>query len=154
VGRQRDQFENDFGKYPQGALGPHHQSGEVIPGGAFDGAGPRFDQVALHVEKAHAHHVVAGHAVFQPTQPAGIFSHVAADGGDRLAAGIGRIEKPFGFHGGSQSGRDHAGLDHGVHVRLVDLEDGFHPVGHDHHTTGQGHRAAAEIGAGAPYGER
>jgi hypothetical protein len=154
VGRQGDQLEDDLGKHTQGAFRADHQPGEVIAGGALDGSGSRFDQVAFHIEKTHTHDVVAGDTVFQPAQAAGIFGHIAADGGDRLAAGIGRVEQALGFHGSGQFGGDHTGLDHGVHIRFVDFEDGVHSVGNDHHAAGKGHGATAQIGAGAANGER
>ena len=60
--------------------------------------------------------VIPGSPVFGPFDPAGIGGHIAAQGADLGAAGIGGEKKAVPGQGLVQVGVDHAGLDNGQPV--------------------------------------
>ncbi len=71
-----------------------------------------------------------------------------------MLPGVRGIKQPLGLHRLGQLGGDDPGLDHGVEVGGVDLQDLVEGIGEHHHAAGQGDGAAAQIRAGAPHGQR
>jgi hypothetical protein len=68
-------------------------------------------------------HVVAGDAVLDASQAAGVLREIAADGAELVARGIGRVEQAVRRDGAAQVGVEHARLDHDVQVVRLDEQD-------------------------------
>ena len=87
-----DQPQQNFGDHAERSFGADENIFERIARDIFDAfvAGPQ--DFAVGQDDFQAHDVIAGYAVFQSAQTAGIFRDVAADGGNFHRAGIGRIE--------------------------------------------------------------
>src|SRR5207249_9306323 len=93
--------------------------------------------------------VVSGDAVLETVRPAGVGRHVAADGRDHLARGIGREEPSPLLHRAREPEVDQPRLDRRRAVREVDLDDPGHPVQSDHHPAEGCHGAADQARARA-----
>ena len=104
------------------ALGADHQPGQVVAGDALGGpaarAGPRSP---CRETTSSAQHVVAGHAVLDAAQAAGVGGDVAADGRPRRAGGVGRVPQAVLGGGRAQVVVDDARLHDGEPLGRVDL---------------------------------
>ena len=105
-------------------------------------------------EEIEAHDVIQSDPILKPPETPGVFRHIAAQGGNRHAAGIGGIKQALGLNCLGQLGGDDPGLDHGVEIFFVDLQNPVEGVGEHHHAPGKGNSAAAQICPGAPHGHR
>ena len=110
-------------------------------------AGPQ--NFAIRQHDFEAHDVIARDAVFQAAQAAGIFRHVAADGGNFHRAGIGRIKQPGRVRRIGNRQRRHAGLDEHREIGAIEFEDFVHLHQAQHDAIGDRQTAAAQAGAGA-----
>src|SRR5438046_1945580 len=80
---------------------------------------------------------------------AGIGGDVAADRAGALARRIGSIVIAGAFEGGGEPNVDDAGLNDGVTIAEIDLQNPLHPRQNDHHTATDGQAAASEARASA-----
>ncbi|OPX65830.1 MAG: circadian clock protein KaiC [Methanomassiliicoccales archaeon PtaB.Bin215] len=153
-GRHGDQFESDLVEDAERALRTYQEAAQVVAGHTLDRAGAGFDHIPADVEKFQAHHIIPGHSVAQAAQASGVFRDITAEGRNRLAAGIGRIEEPFGLDRRREPGGHHPGFDHRIEVCFIDFEDSVERVGQHHHPPCFGDGPAAEVGTGPAYGQR
>src|SRR5207237_8383984 len=107
------------------------------------------DDLAAWQHRLERQHVVDGHAVQERVRPARVLAHVAPQGADALAGGIGHVVETIGTGRGAQVQVDHARLDDGAAVVRIDGEDAVHAREGQHHAAVTGYRAAAQPGAGA-----
>lgn len=110
-------------------------------------AGPKH--LAVGQDDFQPHDVIAGDAVFQSAQAAGVFRHVAAEGGDFHRAWIGRVEQAGCGRRVGNGLRGRARLDPEREVGAVEFEDPVHLHKAKHHAVRAGHAAAAQARAGA-----
>ena len=73
----------DLGDQPEGALRTDQQTGEVVPGDTLRGLTTQPDQLAGAGDHLEPQDVVAGHAVLDAADAAGVGGDVAADGRPR-----------------------------------------------------------------------
>ena len=128
--------------------------GEVVAGDALGRAPPEPDDLAGAGDDLEAEHVVAGDAVLEAADAAGVGGDVAAD---RRPGGAGRVRRvPEAVLGAGrpQPVVDDARLDDGEALDGVDLEDPVHGVERDDDAAGHRVRAAGEAGAGAAGDDR
>ena len=147
--RLGDQLEQNLGDHAQRAFRADEQVLERIAGDVLDAlvAGPEHFAVRQH--HLQAHDVVAGDAVFEAAQAAGVFRHVAADGGDLHRARVGRIEQARRRRGIGDCLRGDAGLGQQGEVGAVQFQDAVHLHQAEHDAIRAGQAAAAQAGAGA-----
>ena len=99
-------------------------------------------------------HRLAGLAVLDAAQPAGVGAEVPADRAHLERRRIGRVEQPVRRHGRLQRRVDDAGLDHRDEVLAVDLDDAVHRGEGDRQSALDAGRAAGQPGPGAARHDR
>ena len=105
-----EKFQEDLGDDAQRAFRADEEVLHRVAGDVLDAGVAEAGDEAVGQHDFEPHHVVAGHAVFQPAQAAGVLGDVAADRADAHRAGIGRIEQAVLARGGVDVGGDRAGL--------------------------------------------
>jgi hypothetical protein len=93
-GFRQELQEQHLGDDAERALAADEEVAEVVAGDVLHALGAEPADGAVGEDDLEAHDVVAGDAVFQAAQTAGVLGDVAADGADLHRAGIGRIEQP------------------------------------------------------------
>ena len=121
-----DELQQDLGDDAERAFRADEQVAQRIAGDVLHAlvAGPEHLAVGQH--DFQAHDVIAGDAVFEAAQAAGVLGHVAADGGDLHRAGVGRIEQARGAGGVGDGLRGGARLDQQGEIGAVQFEDLVH----------------------------
>ena len=153
--RRGNELQSHLAGNGQGAFTAHQKGRNGIAGGAFHATRTAAHQVAGIGINFHAHDVVFGGAVFQAAQTAGVFGHVAADGGHGHGARIRGIEKTLGGDFRGHGRGDDAGFHNGVKVFLIDFEDAVQGGGQDDDGIGGVRNGAAgKVGARAAHGHR
>ena len=104
-----------------------------------------MDDLARREHDLEAEDVVGRHPVLEAVRPSRVLGHVAAECARSLRRRVGRIVIAARGDRLREPDVDHAGLDDGAVVGVVDLEDAVHARQLD------GHRALARL---APYGDR
>ena len=127
AGQRRAQPQGHLGDHPEGALGADEQAGQVVAGDALGGppAQPRprcRSPAGPPTTARRPEHVVAGDAVLEAAQPAGVGGDVAADRRPRGAGRVRRVPQAVLGDGGLEVVVDDAGLHDGDQVVGVDLE--------------------------------
>src|SRR5262249_49169635 len=121
---------------------------EVVAGVVLGrGAGEGDPAVGQH--QLGAEDVVDGDAVLQRVRPAGVGGDVAADGAGALAGRVGGEVVAVRLDVVGEPEVDHARLDDGVAVAVIDLQNASHARQGDQHAAADGQAAAREAGAGA-----
>src|SRR6185436_733487 len=89
-----DEAQQNFGDDAESPFGADEKVFERIAGDIFHAFVSEPHDVALGKDDFHSHHVIAGDAVFETAQAAGVFGNVSADGGNAHRPRIGRIKEP------------------------------------------------------------
>lgn len=144
-----DETEEDLGDDAKGAFAADEEVFEGVAGDVFDAFVAEPEHLAVGEDDLHAHDVVAGDAVFEATEAAGIFRDVATDGGDFHGAGVGGVEEAGGGGGGFDFLGDDATFGVEGEVAGVDFEDAVHADEAEDDAALDGEAAAGEAGAGA-----
>src|SRR6185436_16209459 len=84
-----NEAKEHFGDDAEGAFGADEQVLEGIAGDVFHAFVAEPHDFALGQDNFHAHDIIAGDAVFESAEAAGIFGDIAANGGDFHGAGVG-----------------------------------------------------------------
>ena len=148
-----DDAENHFGGDAERAFGADENAEEIVAG-SVERFSAEVDERAVGENDFEAEDVRGGEAVFEAMRAAGIFGDVAADAARGLRRGIGRVEIALRLDAGGDVEIDDAGLDDDAGVGEIDFEDAVHAREADDDAVFDGHRAAAEAGAGAAGDER
>lgn len=144
-----DEFQQHLRHHAERAFAPDKEVFQRVAGHVFHALVTGEEDFAIGQNHFEAHDVVAGDAVFQAAQAAGVFRHVAADGGDLHRARVGRVEEADGRRRVCDGERGHARFDEHGEIRAVHFEDAVHPRGAHHDAIGRGQAAAAEARSGA-----
>ena len=144
--------ELDLGDDAEGALGADEEAGEVVAGRGLAGAGAGADDGAVGGDDGEAEDVVAHGAVAHGVGAGGAGRGHAADRG--VGAGVDREEQAGVAEVGVERLAGDAGLDAGVEVGGVDLEDAVEPRQVDGDAALDGGDVALERGAGAVGDDR
>ena len=150
-GTQLQQHAGDDAERP---LAADEQVAQVVPRHVLHALVAEPHDLAAGEHRLQAQHVVAGHAVLQPAQAAGVLGDVAADGRNLPRPRIGRIEQPVLAGRLVDRLRDDAGLDLDREIPRVDLQNAIHPREAQHDAPGHRHAAAAQAGARAARDDR
>ena len=158
AGERRPQPQGDLGDDAERALRTDHQAAEVKSRNAFRGPATQPDRGAVaggtaH-DRPHTEDVVAGDAVLEAAQAAGVGRDVAADRRPRRARGVRRVPEALLAHERLEIVVDDAGLDDADEVVGVDLDDLVHPRQVEDEAAVDGVRAAGQAGARAPRDDR
>ena len=124
------------------------------PGDALDGPPSGLDDGAVREHDLEAEHVVAGHAVLDAAQPAGVRGDVAADRAERLARRVGRVPQADVRGRVRDVGVDDPRFEDGHLVDGIDLEDPVHPFEAQDQAPVDRGRAAAQRAARAARDDR
>ena len=150
--RRGDQADRHLGDDPEGPFAADEQIAERIAGHVLDAFSPGGKLRAVIQEAREGHDVVPGDAVLEPPEAAGVFRDVAAERGDVLGAGVGRVEEPPAGRGVEQIDRDDARFGGRGQVLLVDLEDAVHPGEPQNHAARRSGALPPERPVAAPRG--
>ena len=146
---RRHQFKDGLAGKCQRAFRGDEQFGEVVAVLAPPAASPGLHDFAGFGQDFKAHDIFFRGAVLQAAQPAGVLGDVAAHGGDGHGPGVGRIKQPSGRHCGRKVTGYHAGLNHRIHLFLIDFENPVQAVGQDNDSVGTvGDGPAAQVRPG------
>ena len=105
---------------------------------------------AIGQHHLHFQHMVAGDAVLEAMDAAGVFGNVAADRADLLAGGIGGVIEAVAHHRAGHPAVDHPGLHGDALVGQIHREHLAHAAGGNHQGLPFSHGAAGKPGATAP----
>ena len=142
------QAHRDLGDDAEHALGADDDASQVVTRSIWgDAAG--VDDLSIGQHHLKPQDVVAGQPIEQAVRPAGVLGDVAADRGHRLAGWIRCIVQPERCNSSGQVDVDDAGLNDGVAIFGVDLQDATQARQADHQTALNGHRATGQAGSGA-----
>jgi len=130
------------------------EDAEKIVAGRVERFSAEVDKRAIGENDFEAEDVRGGETVLEAVRAAGIFGDVAADAARGLRRGIGRVEIALRLDAAGDVKIDDAGLDDDAGVLEIDCEDAVHAREADDDPVFDGHRAAAEPGAGAASDER
>ena len=158
AGESRAQPQGDLGDDAERSLRTDHQAAEVKSRNAFRGPATEPDRVAVaggtaH-DRPHTEDVVAGDAVLEAAEAAGVGRDVAADRRPRRARGVRRVPEALLAHERLEIVVDDAGLDDADEVVGVDLDDLVHPREVEDEAAVDGVRAAGQAGTRAPRDDR
>ena len=155
----RPQPQGHLGDHAERPLGPDEQAGQVQTAHALGRTPTEAHRRAVCAARSaddglEPEDVVAGDAVLEAAQAAGIGRDVAADGRPRRARRVGRVPEPFGGDGGLEVVVDDARLDDDDLVVGVDLQDPVQAGDVEDQAAVGGVRAAGQSGAGAARDDR
>ena len=142
------QPDGNGGDDAERALRPDDEAREVEPG-LVRAAPAELHHRSVGQHQLEAEHVVRRDPERQGMDAAAVVRHVPADAARRLAARIGRKKVPARLHGRRDVQVDDAGLDDGVPVVQVDVQDTLHPGERHDDAADRGDRSPREPGAGA-----
>lgn len=131
------EVDDGLGADAEGAFVANHQAGQVVAGIVAGWAAEPDDRSVGH-DHLDAQHMIDRHAVFEGVGPARVGADVAANGAGGLAGGVGGVVQSRSGQGAGQPDVDHAGLDDGVAVAVVDLDNPAHPGQADHDPAADG----------------
>ena len=156
---RRPQPQGHLGDDAERPLGPDEQAGQVEPAHALRRTPTEAHRRAVRAARSADHglepeDVVAGDAVLEAAQAAGIGRDVAADGRPRRARRVRRVPESFGGDGGLEVVVDDARLDDDDLVVGVDLEDPVQAGDVEDQAAVGGVRAAGQSGARAARDDR
>ena len=147
--RGRQQPQGDRRGDAQGALAADKHPAQIEGRHFRLGAAQGRDR-AVGEHHLHGQHMVAGDAVLEAMDAAGVFGNVAADRADLLAGGIGGVIKAVAHHRAGHPAVDHAGLHGDALVGQIHREHLAHAAGGNHQGLPLGHGPAGKPGAAAP----
>ena len=131
---------------------PTKRANEIESDRVF-GRSAELDDRAVGHDRLDRQRVVDGHPVFQRVGAAGVGGHVAADRAGPLARRIGSIMISGPFQCVGQPDVDDAGLDDGVAVAEIDLQNLPHACQGNHHPAPHRQATAGQAGAGSAWQE-
>ena len=131
-GPRRAQPHGHLGDHAERALGSDHQPDEVVARHALRGAAAQPHDLAGGRDDLEGEHVVAGDAVLDAAQAAGVRGDVPADRRPRGARRVRRVPEPVLGGGGAQHVVHDARLHDREPLGGVDLDDPAHPLGREH----------------------
>ena len=126
--RHRDQPEEGLGDDAEGALGTGEEARQVIAGHVLDRLAAGLENRAVGQNHLQPHDVVLRHTIFYGPHSAGVFRHVAADGGEFPARRVGRKEEPLFGAVVVEVDCANTGLRRHHHVAQIELDDLRHAV--------------------------
>ncbi len=148
-GTGRTQPQGDLGDDAERPLGADHEAAQVQAGDPLGGSAPEADDLARAGHHLEPEHVVTRHAVLDAAHAPGVGGDVAPDRRPRGAGRVRRVPQAVARRLGPQVVVDHAGLDDGQALALVDLTDRGHRLeGHDHRS-GRGVGPTRQAGPGS-----
>ena len=122
-GRAGDDLEQDFGDDAEGAFGADEEVLHRIPRDVLHAGVAEVGDTSVGQHDFESHDVIAGDAVFEAAEAAGVFGDVAADGADLHRTWVGRIEETVLIRRGIDGGGDYAALGADGEISGVDGED-------------------------------
>src|SRR5262249_1899891 len=128
-----------------------HHSREVVARVVL-GRAAGVHHAAVGQDELQTQDMVDGHAVFERVGAAGVGGDVAADGAGPLAGRVGGKVIPVRLQVIRQPQVDHARVDDGVAVAVIDLEDALHPCQRQDDPAADGQAPSGEAGPG-PAGQ-
>ena len=143
IGQAHDRLHHD----PQGALGADHELAQVVTAGVLDQAAVEFEHLAGAADHGHPGDPLAGVAVADHADAAGIGGDVAADGARAARGEIHRVHQPMPARSLVQRLQRHAGLHGQGAVDRVEIQHLVHPLQAQHQFAIGRHRAAGQAGA-------
>ena len=158
AGERRAQPQRHLGDDAERPLRTDHEAAEVKSRNAFRGPATQPDRGAVaggtaH-DRPHPEHVVAGDAVLEAAEAAGVGRDVAADRRPRGAGRVRRVPQALLAHDRLEVVVDDARLDDADEVVGVDLDDLVHPRQVEDEAAVDGVRAAGQAGARAARHDR
>ena len=92
-GRRWYQLQQHLGDDSKSSLRAYKKVAQTVASHIFHAFVARPDHLAIRKNHFKTHHVVACHPIFEAAESAGIFRHIATDGGNLHRSGVGRIEE-------------------------------------------------------------
>ena len=121
---------------------------QAVTGARLGDGAAELEYLTVGQHRGQVEHVVAGGAVLDGAQAAGVGGDVAADRAG-LLAGVGRVHEAVRGGVGGQVAQAHAGLHAHVEVAHVIAQDLVHVHGAENHTSGKRGGSSHQAGAGA-----
>ena len=144
---QRHELHRDLGDHAEHALGADEHAGEVEARGVLQRVPTGVDDLARGEHDLEPDDVVAGDAVADAAQTAGVGGDVAADAGDLVRRRVGWVEEAVFGHGPFEVAVEHARLHAGHAVGGVDRQHRVHAVQREDDAAVDRVGAAAQSGA-------
>ncbi len=151
---RRAEAEDRLGDEPERPLRPDEQLAQGVAGDVLHGPAAGADDLAVGEDDLEAEDRVAGLAVLDAAQAAGVRAEVAADRALLVARRIRGVEQPLRGDGRLERGVDDPRLGHDEQVRPVDLEDAVHPGEGDRQRPVDPGRSAGQSRPGAAWDDR
>ena len=142
--RLAEDTQNGGGRYPQGPLASHEDSGQ-IEAERIDILATQPDDLAAGEHYLEPEHVIGGDAVLEAVGAAGVLGDVAAQGARLLAGRIGGVVVAEGGEDRGDVQIEDAHLDGHPLVRQIDLQHLAHPAHLDDHGAVEGEGPATQV---------
>ncbi len=147
--RFAEDTENGGGRYPQGPLASHEDSGQ-IEAGRIGILTAQPDDLAVGEHYLDPEHVIGGDAVLEAMGPARVLGDVAAQRARLLAGRIGGVVVAERGEDRGDVQIEDAHLDGHPLIRQIDLEHLAHPAHLEDYGAVEGERPAAQVRPAAP----